>query len=173
MDTLKNGFGTQFNGFGFDTPLYPGYSTTYPTWDTKIPSPLGAKSFPWGLNSSVNPLPPVVTSQPMCFTASSGASSMTSSMVPNMNMPYSMANMSAAAAGMTPGGATCPYGSMNSPYFYPSRDTCSSSIASLRLKAKHHTGLGYPPVTNRQPPSLAACQYAGSLGNSVSPTLPI
>ena len=190
METLKNGFGQQFNSFGFDSSLYTGYAPTYPSaWDTtKIPSPLGSKSFPWGLNpSAVNPLPPVVSSPtggtPMCFSAGTG-SSMTSSMVPSMNMHSMTANMANMAANMTNsiGGSAgasvppppCPYGSSTSPYLYSnSRDQCSSSIAALRLKAKHHsaTGLGVggyhhgtTGLSNRQP-SLSACQYASAVGS--------
>ena len=165
MDSLKNGFGPQFNSFmqPFDSSLYTGYSS-YQNWDSKIPSPLGTKSFPWGLNS-VNPLPSVVSSQPMCF--SSPGSSMASPMVGSMNM-HNMANMT-----NTMGSATtpCPYAAPTaaSPYLY-NRDQCSNSIASLRLKAKHHsTNLVYPAATSRQS-SLSACQYA-SVGNGTSPAV--
>ncbi|XP_013774111.2 pituitary homeobox x-like [Limulus polyphemus] len=155
---LKNGFGTQFNGLmqPFDDGLYSGYSS-YNNWASKVPSPLGAKSFPWpGFNSvNVNPLTSVVPNQGMgCFnTASTGITS--SSIVPNVNMPVNSLNNP-----MTP----CPYATATPPYVY--RDQCpsmSSSIASLRLKAKQHTATGfgtYAPMSPRQTPTLSPCQYA-------------
>lgn len=54
---FKNGFSTQFNGLMQpfpDTDLYSSYP--YNNWATKVPSPLGTKSFPW----PVNPLGSVV-----------------------------------------------------------------------------------------------------------------
>ncbi|XP_054710693.1 pituitary homeobox x-like [Uloborus diversus] len=150
---LKNGFSTQFNGLmqPFDDTLYSGYST-YNNWAAKVPSPLGAKSFPWpGLNSvNVNPL--VSPSQGMgCFNASVPTSA---SMVPNVSMP----------TGSVTAGAPCPYAAPPSPYVY--REQCStmtSSIATLRLKAKQHTAGGfgsYGPMSPRQTPTLSPCQYA-------------
>lgn len=155
METFKTGFGSQFTGLmqpTFDDSIYNGYPNNY--WATKVPSPLGSKSFPWGLNS-VNPhLSSVVTTQPMCF--SSPTSSINSSMVPSVpNVPTNMNNPA----------APCPYGPPPPSYLYtPNRDQCTSSIASLRLKAKHHsTSFGYPSVSGRQP-TLSACQYA-TVGN--------
>ncbi|OWF51784.1 pituitary homeobox x-like isoform X1 [Mizuhopecten yessoensis] len=153
METFKTGFGSQFTGLmqsPFDDTLYNGYPNNY--WATKVPSPLGSKSFPWGLNS-VNPhLSSVVSTQPMCFSAPS--SSINNSMVANVpNLPSNMTNT----------GAPCPYAPPAPPYIYtPNRDQCTNSIASLRLKAKHHS-YGYPPVNPRQP-TLSACQYA-TVGN--------
>ncbi|XP_061182561.1 pituitary homeobox x-like isoform X1 [Saccostrea echinata] len=156
IDTYKTGFGSQFTGLmqtPFEDPLYNGYTNNY--WAAKVPSPLGTKTFPWGLNG-VNPhLSSVVSTQPMCF--SNPASSISNTMVGNMpSVPTNMSNT----------GAPCPYAPPAPPYIYsPNRDQCSSSIASLRLKAKHHsTSFGYPPVNHRQP-TLSACQYA-TVGNS-------
>ncbi|KAK3091514.1 hypothetical protein FSP39_020384 [Pinctada imbricata] len=158
IETFKTGFGTQFTGLmqsPFDDSLYNGYSNNY--WATKVPSPLGTKTFPWGLNS-VNPhLSSVVSTQPMCF--SSPSSSISNSMVGNVpNVPTNMSNT----------GTPCPYAPPAPPYIYsPNRDQCTSSIASLRLKAKHHsTTFGYPPVNPRQP-TLSACQYA-AVGNGAT-----
>jgi hypothetical protein len=155
IDTFKTGFGTQFTGLmqtPFDDSLYNGY-TNPNYWATKVPSPLGAKTFPWGLNS-VNPhLSSVVSTQPMCFSSpSSMSNSISNAMMPNVqNVPTNMGSSS------TP----CPYGPPGAPYLYTTnRDQCSSSIASLRLRAKQHSTFGYPP---RQP-SLSACQYA-TVGN--------
>lgn len=158
LDTLKNGFGPFNNGFmqPFDSAgLYAGYSG-YNNWDTKIPAPLGAK-YPWGLNS-VNPLPSVVSSQPMCF--SSPGNSMSTSMVPTMNVHSVPTGVGGNVT--TPTSPGCPYATPAPPYLY-NRDQCSNSIASLRLKAKQHTNFGYPGVPTRQP-TLSACQYA-AVGN--------
>ena len=79
LETLKNGFGAQFNGFmqPFDSALYPGYNYTYGAacnaWDSKLTSPLASKTFPWSLSpaaaASVGHLPPsmVPSPQQMCF----------------------------------------------------------------------------------------------------------
>ncbi|GAB1603414.1 pituitary homeobox x [Argonauta hians] len=154
METFKNGFGPQFSGLmqpPFDDSLYTGYS--YNNWATKVPSPLGPKGFSWGLNS-VNHLPSVVTTQPMCFSspASSISSSMVGGGVPNV----------ASMGNVTSPNTACPYAPPAPPYIY-NRDQCSTSIASLRLKAKQHSPFGYPTVPTRQP-TLSACQYA-TVGN--------
>ena len=156
IDTFKTGFGTQFTGLmqpTFDDSFYNGYYNN--TWATKVPSPLGSKSFPWGFNS-VNPhLSSVVPTQPMCF--SSPSTSISSSMVNNVpTVPTNMNNPN----------SPCPYASPAPPYIYsPNRDTCTNSIAALRLKAKHHSyPLSYPSMSPRQQ-SLSACQYA-SVGNT-------
>ena len=170
MDTLKNGFGPQFNGFmqPFDGSLYTGYS--YNNWDTKIPSPLGGmgsktSAFPWGLPNAVNPLPSVVSSQPMCFSAP--GQTMSSGMVPNMNMHGTVPGAQAPGMSSAAPGAACPYAPSASPYGLPRDSQCSSSIASLRWKAKQYsTNLAYPTVSTRQP-TLSACQYA-SVGNGTS-----
>lgn len=157
METFKTGFGTQFTGLmqpTFDDSFYNGYYNN--SWATKVPSPLGSKSFPWGFNS-VNPhLSSVVPSQPMCF--SSPSTSISSSMVNNVpTVPTNMNNPN----------SPCPYASPAPPYIYsPNRDTCTNSIAALRLKAKHHSTnpFTYPSMSPRQQ-SLSACQYA-TVGNT-------
>ncbi|XP_045213686.1 pituitary homeobox x-like [Mercenaria mercenaria] len=157
METFKTGFGTQFTGLmqpTFDDSFYNGYYNN--SWATKVPSPLGSKSFPWGFNS-VNPhLSSVVPSQPMCF--SSPSTSISSSMVNNVpTVPTNMNNPN----------SPCPYASPAPPYIYsPNRDTCTNSIAALRLKAKHHSTnpFSYPSMSPRQQ-SLSACQYA-TVGNT-------
>ncbi|KAH3860694.1 pituitary homeobox x-like isoform X1 [Dreissena polymorpha] len=158
METFKTGFGTQFTGLmqpTFDDTFYNGYYNN--TWAAKVPSPLGSKSFPWGFNS-VNPhLSSVVPSQPMCF--SSQSSSISSSMM-NNNLPPVPTNMNNP-------NSPCPYASPAPPYIYtPNRDTCTNSIAALRLKAKHHSTnpFSYPSMSPRQQ-SLSACQYA-TVGNT-------
>lgn len=163
MDTFKNGFGTQFTGLmqpPFDDGLYTGYS--YNNWATKVPSPLGSKTFPWGLNmnmnSPVNPhLSSVVSTQPLGFTSSpNNINSINSSMV---------AGVSSVPGNMNSPSTPCPYAPPAPPY-YINRDQCSNSIAALRLKAKQHATFPYGPMASRQP-TLSACQYA-TVGNGGS-----
>uniref|UniRef100_A0A673BEG3 Homeobox protein n=1 Tax=Sphaeramia orbicularis TaxID=375764 RepID=A0A673BEG3_9TELE len=145
-ELCKNGFGAQFNGLmqPYDD-MYTGYS--YNNWATKslASSPLSAKSFPFFNSMNVSPL----SSQPMFSPPSS---------IPSMNMasawcprPPTALNSVAVTA------ATCPYATSASPYMY--RDTCNSSLASLRLKAKQHTNFAYPAVQNPVS-NLSPCQYA-------------
>lgn len=156
METLKTGFGPQFNGFmqPFDSGLYAGYSS-YNQWDhAKIPGPLASKSFPWGLNS-VNPLPNVVSNPSgMCFSSPTSAGT--------SSMPTMQGSAGMSSAGSPP----CPYAAPAPPYLY-NREQCSSSIATLRLKAKQHSSVtnfaaaaAYPGVPAGRQPALSACQYA-------------
>ncbi|CAN7989597.1 unnamed protein product, partial [Ixodes pacificus] len=145
---LKNGFGTQFNGLmqPFDDSLYSGYSS-YNNWASKVPSPLGSKSFPWPA-VNVNPLVP---GQGMgCFnSAPSGIAS-----------PSIVPSVSGGSALASAAGPPCPYAASASPYVYRDQ-SMSSSIASLRLKAKQHAASSFntysPP---RQASALSPCQYA-------------
>lgn len=165
-ELCKNGFGAQFNGLvqPYDD-MYTGYS--YNNWATKslANSPLSAKSFPFFNSMNVSPL----STQPMFSPPSSIPSmNMASSMVPsavagvptsglnnlgnlnNLNGPTALNSVAVTAA-------TCPYATTASPYMY--RDTCNSSLASLRLKAKQHTNFAYPAVQNPVS-NLSPCQYA-------------
>ncbi|KAA8584141.1 hypothetical protein FQN60_015349 [Etheostoma spectabile] len=165
-ELCKNGFGAQFNGLmqPYDD-MYTGYS--YNNWATKslASSPLSAKSFPFFNSMNVSPL----SSQPMFSPPSSIPSmNMASGMVPsavagvpttglnnlgnlnNLNSPTALNSVAVSAA-------TCPYATTASPYMY--RDTCNSSLASLRLKAKQHTNFAYPAVQNPVS-NLSPCQYA-------------
>ncbi|KAG7265227.1 hypothetical protein CRUP_005430 [Coryphaenoides rupestris] len=167
-ELCKNGFGAQFNGLmqPYDD-MYTGYS--YNNWATKslaASSPLSAKSFPFFNSMNVSPL----SSQPMFSPPSS---------LPSMNMPPSM--VPSAVAGVPSAGlnnlgnlnnlngpglnsavavtaATCPYASSASPYMY--RDTCNSSLASLRLKAKQHANFAAYPTVQNPVSNLSPCQYA-------------
>lgn len=165
-ELCKNGFGAQFNGLmqPYDD-MYTGYS--YNNWAAKglTSSPLSAKSFPFFNSMNVSPL----SSQSM-FSAPSSLPSMNmaSSMVPsavagvpaaglnnlgnlnNLNSPTALNSVAVTAA-------TCPYATSASPYMY--RDTCNSSLASLRLKAKQHANFTYPAVQNPVS-NLSPCQYA-------------
>ncbi|XP_050313220.1 pituitary homeobox homolog Ptx1 isoform X2 [Anthonomus grandis grandis] len=156
---FKTGFGSQFNGLmptiGEDS--FYSYST-YNNW-TKVPSPLGTKPF-WPVVPSNHHQSPV-----NCFNAATSVASMggaASSMLPG-----GMSNLTS-----TPSAQPCPYTTPANPYsMYHHRTTAepctamSSSIASLRLKAKQHTGfVSYPSVSPVRSASagLQACQYAGT-----------
>ncbi|XP_052861758.1 pituitary homeobox homolog Ptx1 [Anopheles cruzii] len=170
---FKNGFGPQFvQPFADTDTLYSSYS--YNNW-AKVPSPLGAKTFPW----TVNPLgASIVTSNHHqnsinCFNTSSAsvAAGMagTGSMLP-ASMGTGLTG-STGATGVSP--TPCPYTTPANPYMYHHRTTAepctamSSSIATLRLKAKQHTsGFSSPysapsPVSRSNSAGLSACQYAG------------
>lgn len=183
---FKNGFGTQFvQPFADTDSLYSSYSH-YNNW-AKVPSPLGTKTFPW----PVNPLGSVVSTNHHqnsinCFntSASSVAASMStgtfSGSMLTGGMGSSLNGAAAAAAAAVTGTPTCPYTTPTNPYsmyHHRSADTCSSSIATLRLKAKQHsTGFSSPysvpsPVSSRSNSTgLSACQYAG-LGVGLSDTV--
>ncbi|XP_072881446.1 pituitary homeobox 3 isoform X1 [Hemitrygon akajei] len=160
----KNGFGAQFNGLmqPYDD-MYSGYS--YNNWATKslTTSPLSAKSFQFFNSMNVSPL----STQPM-FSPPSSISSMTmpTSMVPSavtgvpgtsLNNLSNLNNLNGPSLNSAMSAGACPYASSASPYMY--RDTCNSSLASLRLKAKQHANFGYPGVQN-QVSNLSPCQYA-------------
>ncbi|CAB3369720.1 Hypothetical predicted protein [Cloeon dipterum] len=87
---FKNGFGSQFNGlmqpFADSDSLYSSYSS-YNNW-AKVPSPLGAKSFHWGLNTVAPLSAAAAAAQPSinCF-----------------NTPTAGVNSGAAAAALMPG----------------------------------------------------------------------
>ncbi|XP_055904907.1 pituitary homeobox homolog Ptx1 isoform X2 [Eupeodes corollae] len=167
---FKSGFGTQFIQPFSDDSLYSSYSP-YNNW-TKVPSPLGTKPFPW----PVNPLGSVVSTSHHqnsinCFNASASsvaASMNTSSMIQN-GMGSSLTSNSASAVV----GPACHYTAPSNPYMYHPRATTepcaamSSSIATLRLKAKQHaSGFSSPySVSSAVPRSnsagLSACQYTG------------
>lgn len=163
-ELCKNSFGAQFNGLmqPYDD-MYSGYS--YNNWATKglATSPLSAKSFPFFNSMNVSPL----SSQPM-FSPPNSITSMTmpSSMVPSavtgvpgssLNNLGNINNLNSPSLNSAVSASACPYASTASPYMY--RDTCNSSLASLRLKAKQHANFTYPAV--QTPASnLSPCQYA-------------
>ncbi|XP_020712942.1 pituitary homeobox homolog Ptx1 isoform X1 [Ceratitis capitata] len=162
---FKSGFGSQFMQPFADDSLYSSYP--YNNW-TKVPSPLGTKPFPW----PVNPLGSMVTTNHHqnsvnCFnTGASGvAVSMNNSMLPG--------TMGSTLTNTNVGAAPCPYTTPANPYMYrAAAEPCmtssmSSSIATLRLKAKQHTtGFASPysapsPVSRSNSAGLSACQYTG------------
>lgn len=174
---FKNGFGSQFNGlmqpFADPDSLYSSYS--YNQWASKVPSPLGTKSFPWPV------VPPNHHQNPVnCFNAASSVAAAAS-----MSSAGSMLSGAMSASGLTGtpgsnlvGGQPCPYTTTTNPYsMYHHRATAepctamtTSSIASLRLKAKQHSsGFSYSSVSpvsrsggSTAAGGLSACQYAGT-----------
>lgn len=168
---FKTGFGTQFMQPFADDSLYSSYSP-YNNW-TKVPSPLGTKPFPW----PVNPLGSVVSTNHHqnsvnCFNTS--ASGVAVSMNSGSMLPGGMGTTLTGGGGSSSvSGPPCPYTTPTNPYMYHPRATgepctaMTSSIATLRLKAKQHTsGFTSPysapsPVSRSNSAGLSACQYTG------------
>ncbi|XP_008630882.1 PREDICTED: pituitary homeobox 1 [Corvus brachyrhynchos] len=137
-----------------------GAGSPYNNWAAKslTPAPLSTKSFTFF--NSMSPL----SSQSM-FSAPSS--------IPSMNMPSSMGhsavpgmansglnninNISGSSLNSAMSSPACPYGPPGSPYSVY-RDTCNSSLASLRLKSKQHSSFGYSSLQSPGS-SLNACQY--------------
>lgn len=164
---FKTGFGSQFNGlmpaFGDTDSLYSSYS--YNNWATKVPSPLGTKPF-WPVVPSNHHQSPV-----NCFNAATSVAAASMTGAATSMLPGAMGSgltSTPTAVGAQP----CPYTTPANPYsMYHHRtaaEPCtamSSSIASLRLKAKQHSGfVGYSSVSPVRSNSagLSACQYASS-----------
>ncbi|XP_063058642.1 pituitary homeobox 1 isoform X1 [Engraulis encrasicolus] len=163
MDLCKNSYLPQFSGLMQPyEDMYPAY--TYNNWTNKglAPAPLSTKNFTFF--NSMSPL----TSQSM-FTTAPNISSMTMasgmghSGVPGMPTAAGLNNISNlnGIGGSTINSAmtssTCPYGPPASPYSVY-RDTCNSSLATLRLKSKQHPTFGYSGLQSPGS-SLNACQY--------------
>lgn len=164
---LKGGcWGAQLNGLAWDDSLYSGYS--YNNWPKVSPGPLSAKSLTWGFNGvNVNPL---MSQQPTAMSPINCFQSPTQGMASSPIMPTSMSSSLCSAA------PPCPYPAPTPPYMYRdqsssmcSMPSVSSSIASLRLKAKslESPSLSYPSVSPRGQNSLSDCQY--SMGDRPPP----
>lgn len=175
-ELCKNGFGAQFNGLMQPyEDVYSGYS--YNNWAAKglASSPLSAKSFPFFNSMNVSPLSsqpmfsPPPSSLPSMNMASSmvhGASGVTGVPTSSLNNLGNLNNLNGgglnSAAVAVSAATACPYAaaaaaSAAGPYMY--RDTCNSSLASLRLKAKQHANFAYPTMQNPVS-NLSPCQYA-------------
>ncbi|KAL8211880.1 UNVERIFIED_CONTAM: Pituitary homeobox 1 [Gekko kuhli] len=154
MDLCKNGYVPQFSGLMQPyEDMYAGYPSNY--WHAKslAPAPLSSKSFTF-----FNSMSPLSSAQSM-FSAPST--------LPSMSMPSSMGPSAVPSAGLNNlGGSSlntamsspaCPYGPPASPYSVY-RDTCNSSLASLRLKSKQHSNFGYGSLQSPGA-TLNACQY--------------
>ncbi|XP_062309689.1 pituitary homeobox 1 isoform X4 [Osmerus eperlanus] len=163
MDLCKNSYLPQFSGLMQpDDYMYPAY--TYNNWTNKglTPAPLSTKNFTFF--NSMSPL----TSQSM-FSAPNSISSMTMasgmhghSSVPGMaaaglNNISNLNGISSSTINSAMSSSACPYGPPGSPYSVY-RDTCNSSLATLRLKSKQHPTFGYSGLQSPGS-SLNACQY--------------
>uniref|UniRef100_A0A8C7DE29 Homeobox protein n=1 Tax=Oncorhynchus kisutch TaxID=8019 RepID=A0A8C7DE29_ONCKI len=163
MDLCKNSYLPQFSGLmqPYDE-MYPTY--TYNNWTNKglTPANLSTKNFTFF--NSMSPL----TSQSM-FSAPNSISSMTMagsmgghSAVPGMptaglNNISNFNGIGTATINSAMSSSSCPYGPPGSPYSVY-RDTCNSSLATLRLKSKQHPTFGYSGLQSPGS-SLNACQY--------------
>ncbi|KZC03994.1 Pituitary homeobox like protein Ptx1 [Dufourea novaeangliae] len=212
-----------FIGQPFADPdaLYSSYST-YNNWAAKVPSPLSTKSFPW-MNTLGSVVPTAShhhhhtqVSPVNCFNAA--ATSVASSHMGGMSVSVGQAatsmlpgmgsGLGVAGSPVAASGAACPYATPAAPHhpygppvYTPHHRTAaapemtSSSIASLRLKARQHSS-GYSglsgssfsidstpvsaagsPVSSRASSvggggGLSACQYAMSTTGEGNPHSP-
>uniref|UniRef100_A0A8C3RZ70 Homeobox protein n=1 Tax=Chelydra serpentina TaxID=8475 RepID=A0A8C3RZ70_CHESE len=162
MDLCKNGYVPQFSGLmqPYDE-MYAGYP--YNNWATKslTPAPLSTKSFTFF--NSMSPLSSQsMFSAPSTISSMSMPSTMGHSAVPgmanaNLNNINNLSNISGSSLNSAMSSPACPYGPPGSPYSVY-RDTCNSSLASLRLKSKQHSTFGYSGLQSPGS-SLNACQY--------------
>ncbi|XP_043925157.1 pituitary homeobox 1 [Protopterus annectens] len=162
MDLCKNGYVPQFNGLmqPYDD-MYTGYH--YNNWAAKslTPAPLSTKSFTFF--NSMSPLSSqTMFSAPSSISSMGMSSTMGHSAVPGMpasslNNINNINNIGGSSLNSAMSSAACPYGPPASPYSVY-RDTCNSSLASLRLKSKQHSTFGYSSLQSPGS-SLNACQY--------------
>uniref|UniRef100_A0A8C5QEL8 Homeobox protein n=1 Tax=Leptobrachium leishanense TaxID=445787 RepID=A0A8C5QEL8_9ANUR len=159
MDLCKNGYVPQFSGLmqPYDD-MYAGYP--YNNWATKslTPAPLSTKSFTFF--NSMSPLSSQsMFSGPSSISSMSMPSSMGHSAVPGMpnSSLNNINNISGSSLNSAMSSSACPYGPPGAPYTVY-RDTCNSSLASLRLKSKQHSTFGYSTLQSPGS-SLNACQY--------------
>ncbi|XP_068129125.1 pituitary homeobox 1 isoform X2 [Hyperolius riggenbachi] len=162
MDLCKNGYVPQFSGLMQPyEDMYAGYP--YNNWATKslTPAPLSTKSFTFF--NSMSPLSSQsMFSGPSSISSMSMPTSMGHSAVPGMpnsslNNINNLNNISSSSLNSAMSSTACPYGPPGSPYTVY-RDTCNSSLASLRLKSKQHSTFGYSSLQSPGS-SLNACQY--------------
>ncbi|XP_015590361.1 pituitary homeobox x [Cephus cinctus] len=172
--------------------LYSSYSS-YNNWAAKVPSPLSSKSFPWPMNPLGTVVPTAShhhhhaqVSPVNCFNAA--ATSVAGSHVGGMSvsvgqaatsmLPGMSSGLGVAGSPVAASGAACPYAAPAAPHPYgppvytphhrtaAAPETCtvmSSSIASLRLKAKQHSG-GFSSVS-----SYSTGGTTGTTAGSISP----
>ena len=161
IDPLKNGYGTQLNGFlnRFDDPL--GYSS-YNTWTSKMAGQFTSKDFPWGL-SSANHFPGTVGS-PAAVGLSTTRNPIGTNPMSNMNFTGISDNPSASAF-------TCSYPPSSTSLMYATRDrhVADDGLASFGLKARQHPmgSLGFASIASGQS-GLSACQYAGVNSSAIA-----
>jgi len=174
-DFGKGGFGPQFNGLMQPFPEHAdslasyGYPT-YNNWAAKVPSPSLTKGFAWGLNT------PLVHNQSSMSTMGFNMGCLNTG---TMNSSSIMPSVTGSTISSSLTGPSPPYPvhspptSMTPSSHYPSykaatsMDTypgMSSSIASLRLKAKQHQAAGFGSYSPQPPPlsPRSSCQYTGA-----------
>lgn len=148
LQELKNGLGAQFNGLmsPLSDDLYSGYP--YNNWMKQPHHALsGSKGLAWS-----------IPGQSVCFNpqANSINSGFPTSGNPHVN--------GQAISGLNQG-TPCPYATPTAPAAYVYHEPTTESLATLRLKAKHHyetmSGSGISPVTST---AFSACQYSGLNG---------
>lgn len=214
-ESFKSGFGTAGLNSFITQPFADAESlynySSYNNWTSKVPSPLNSKSFTWPVNPLSSVVPPTShhhhhqVSPVNCFNSATslagshvGGMSVSvgqaaTSMIPGMGSGLGVAGSPVAASG-----AACPYATPAAPHHPygppvyshhrtagPPETVMSSSIASLRLKAKQHSSVyagasfvsGVSSITNAgsiSPVSsrassgggLSACQYALTSGGT-------
>ena len=141
----------QMQPFPDEASLYSPYYTTN-NWTSKVPSPLGGptKGFSWGS-------PAMTPSVPLFPSTATAVQSAGNGVIPSVTSPGS--SMVTGPAGA----ATCPYVQAPSSPYSMYRDQCSTSLATLRLKARQHVGFGTygTPSPGRQGNGLSqSCQYS-------------
>ncbi|XP_071829627.1 pituitary homeobox 2-like isoform X2 [Apostichopus japonicus] len=160
LQEIKTGLGPQFNGLvpPIDDSFYSSYP--YNNWPKPPTYPLSSsKSIAWSLPGA---------SQAMCFNPAQ--TNMSAGFTPASPTATPVNGMTAQPlGGLNPpsGPPTCHYGSaVPPPTAYVYREPTTDSLASLRLKAKHHSetmvGFSYP---SRDTAPLSACQYGGQIPN--------
>ncbi|CAB3388700.1 Hypothetical predicted protein [Cloeon dipterum] len=140
---FKNGFGSQFNGlmqpFADSDSLYSSYSS-YNNW-AKVPSPLGAKSFHWGLNTVAPLSAAAAAAQPSinCFntpTAGVNSGAAAAALMPGstwgVTAAFTARGVSTCSRPAAPSGAHCPPS--------PPRSAASNSTLSARWHAELPSG---------------------------------
>ena len=193
---FKNGFSSQFNGLmqPFTDPdsLYSSYST-YNNWASKVPSPLGTKSFPWPVMPPTNHhhhhhhhhQNATGTNNMNCFNAAtSSAVNSSGSMLPTAMTAMSATGLSTVSnpvvSAVTLPPQSCPYTSTHNPYSVyhhhrnNSSDPCAATIASFRLKAKQHadnfiSGYTSPIRSNSNPNSILNSNSHSNLNSNSNP----
>lgn len=166
MDLCKNSYLPQFGGLvqPYDD-MYPAY--TYNNWTNKglAPAPLSTKNFPFFNSMSPLTSQSVFSASPnsisMTMASGMGHSAVPAMAAPGLNNISNLNGIGTSGINSAMSSSACPYGPPGSPYSVY-RDTCNSSLATLRLKSKQHPPFSYSglqsPGTSLGT-SLNACQY--------------
>lgn len=125
---FKNGFSTQFNvnvnGLmqpfsAADTAdsLYTSAYSSYNNWASKVPSPLGAKTFPWSMNAALSTVNHHQSPAVNCFNAASSSMTSMSAAAGTAMLPGTMSSSLGGGPNAPPTApSACPYGPAASPY---------------------------------------------------------